>query len=67
MRTNIEIDEKLMAQAMRASGETTKKATVEEALRALIRLRGQASIRQLRGKVKWEGDLKESRQGRFPE
>ncbi len=67
MRTNIDIDDKLMAQAMRASGAATKKAAVEEALRALIRLHGQASIRRLRGTVKWEGDLKQSRQGRFPE
>jgi len=67
MRTNIDIDDKLMEQAMRSSGAPTKKAVVEEALRALIRLRGQASIRQLRGKVKWEGDLKQSRLGRFSE
>ena len=67
MRTNIDIDDKLMARAMRASSASTKKAVVEEALRALIQLRGQASIRQLRGTVKWEGDLKRSRQGRFPD
>jgi Arc/MetJ family transcription regulator len=67
MRTNIEIDDKLMAQAMRASGASTKKAVVEEALRMLVRTRSQASIRELFGTVEWEGDLKRSRQGRFPE
>jgi Arc/MetJ family transcription regulator len=67
MRTNIEIDDKLMARAMRASGAATKKAVVEEALRMLVRTKSQASIRELRGKVKWEGNLAESRQGRFPD
>jgi len=66
MRTNIEIDDKLMAQAMRSSGASTKKAVVEEGLRALIRLKSQASIRDLFGTVEWEGDLKRSRQGRLP-
>lgn len=61
MRTNIEIDDRLMRQAMRSSGARTKRATVEEALRLLIQTRGQASIRRLRGKVAWEGDLDTSR------
>ncbi len=61
MRTNIEIDDRLMRQAMRSSGARTKRATVEEALRLLIQTRGQASIRRLRGKVAWEGDLERSR------
>jgi len=65
MRTNIEIDDKLMAQAMRATGAPTKKAAVEEALRMLVRTKSQASIRKLRGTAKWEGNLEESRQGRF--
>jgi Arc/MetJ family transcription regulator len=63
MRTNIEIDDKLMKQAMKASGAPTKKAVVEEALQTLVRLRAQAGIRKLRGKVKWEGNLEESRAG----
>lgn len=57
MRTNIEIDDKLMKRAMKAAGTTTKRETVEKALEALIRLEGQLAIRELRGKVKWEGDL----------
>ena len=61
MRTNIEIDDQLMRQAMRSSGAPTKRAAVEEGLRLLIQTRGQASLRRLRGKVSWEGDLQASR------
>jgi Arc/MetJ family transcription regulator len=64
MRTNIEIDDKLMRQAMRSSGARTKRAAVEEGLRLLIQTRGQRSIRRLRGKVAWDGDLEQSRLGR---
>ena len=65
MRTNIDIDDDLMRQAMRSSGATTKRAVVEEGLRLLIQTRGQASMRRLRGKVKWEGNLEQSRVGRM--
>lgn len=64
MRTNIDIDDRLMRQAMRSSGARTKRAAVEEGLRLLIQTRGQKSIRRLRGKVTWEGDLDPSRVGR---
>lgn len=64
MRTNIDIDDKLMAQAIRASRKPTKRAVVEEALRLLVQTRRQASIRRLRGKVAWEGDLSHSRAAR---
>ena len=57
MRTNIEIDDKLMDRAMKAAGTTTKKETVEKALEMLVRINGQKSIRRLRGKLRWEGDL----------
>lgn len=61
MRTNIDIDDRLMRQAMRSSGAPTKRAVVEEALRLLIQTKGQSSIRRLRGKVAWEGELNASR------
>ncbi len=61
MRTNIEIDDSLMANALKATGLTTKKETVELGLKVLIKLNKQASIRALRGKLKWEGDLGEMR------
>ena len=64
MRTNIEIDDDLMRQAMRLGETSTKKATVEAALRLFIQTRLQGGIRKLRGKVKWEGNLEESRRGR---
>jgi Arc/MetJ family transcription regulator len=64
MRTNIEIDDTLMRRAMGAAGLTTKRATVEEGLRLLIRLKEQQAIRRYAGKVRWDGDLAESRKGR---
>jgi Arc/MetJ family transcription regulator len=67
MRTNIEIDDHLMRQAMRSSGARTKRAAVEEGLRLLVRTRSQKTIRRLRGKVSWEGDLETSRRGRGSE
>jgi Arc/MetJ family transcription regulator len=66
MRTNIEIDDELLQEALRASGLKTKRAAVEEGLRALIRLKRQKKILDLAGKVRWEGNLDESREGRFP-
>jgi len=61
MRTNIEIDDKLMKQAMKASGASTKKAAVEQALQLLVKIKAQEGIRKLFGKVEWEGDLDWSR------
>ena len=67
MRTNIEIDDRLIRQAMRRSGAATKKAAVEKALRLLLKTHAQTSIRRLRGKVLWVGDLSQSRLGRISE
>jgi len=57
MRTNIVIDDKLMRDALRATGLKTKREAVELGLRTLLRLHKQAEIRQLRGKLNWQGDL----------
>jgi Arc/MetJ family transcription regulator len=66
MRTNIDIDDRLLAQAMTATGLPTKRATVEEGLRLLVRVRKQAkALAELKG-LGWEGDLDEMRQGRPP-
>jgi len=62
MRTNIEIDDRLMADALKATGLQTKKEVVEIGLKALIRLKKQSSIRALRGKLKWEGELDKMRE-----
>ena len=64
MRTNIDIDDRLMRQAMRYSGKRTKKAAVEAALRLLVETHAQQSIARLKGKVQWQGDLNQSRLGR---
>ena len=64
MRTNIEIDDRLMAAAQKASGHATKKQTVEEALRLMIRLRRQQDVRAAFGKFRWRGNLDRSRTGR---
>ncbi len=57
MRTNIDIDDELMAKAMKAAGTKTKKETVEEGLRALVRNGDMRKLIELRGKVQWDGDL----------
>ncbi|RLA54418.1 MAG: type II toxin-antitoxin system VapB family antitoxin [Gammaproteobacteria bacterium] len=61
MRTNIVIDDDLMADALKASGLSTKREAVEQGLKLLVRQNQQQSIRKLRGKLKWEGDLDEMR------
>lgn len=67
MRTNIEIDDNLMRKAMRSSGAATKRAAVEQGLRLLVKTRSQGAIRRLKGKIRWQGDLAESRLGRIRE
>jgi Arc/MetJ family transcription regulator len=57
MRTNIVIDDKLMAATLKATGIKTKREAVEQGLRTLLRLKQQTELRKLRGKYEWEGDL----------
>lgn len=57
MRTNIVIDDGLIADAMRASGARTKREAVEMGLKTLLRLSRQAELRTLRGAIDWQGDL----------
>jgi Arc/MetJ family transcription regulator len=64
MRTNIDIDDRLMQEALRTSGAKTKRAAVEAGLRLLIQTRRQRSVRRLRGRVAWQGNLEQSRLGR---
>jgi len=61
MRTNVVIDDKLMNKAKKVSGLKTKKETIEEALKLLVAQKEQSEIRNLRGKLKWEGNLEEMR------
>ena len=64
MRTNIVIDDKLMTEALKVTGYSTKKEAVEQGLKLLVKRSEQQKIRGLRGRVKWEGDLDEMRGGK---
>lgn len=64
MRTNIEIDEKLMKDALKATGAKTKRAAVELGLKTLVMLRAQEKARELKGKITWKGDLEVMRTDR---
>ena len=57
MRTNIVIDDKLMADALKATGAKTKREAVELGLQTLLQLGRQGEVKRLRGKVAWQGDL----------
>lgn len=61
MRTNIVVDDNLMAEALKLSKIKTKKGVVEKALKLLVQVKKQESIRKLRGQLNWEGNLSESR------
>lgn len=65
MRTNIVLDDKLVERAQKLTGIKTKRDVVQEALRTLILLYEQAEIRNLRGRLKWEGNLHDQRLSRF--
>ena len=64
MRTNNEIDDVLMREAQKTSGHATKKKTVEEALRLMIRLRRQREVDAAFGRYRWRGSLARNRTGR---
>lgn len=57
MRTNIVIDANLMKEAMSLSKLTTKKAVVETSLKLLVQIKKQERLKNLRGKLEWDGDL----------
>ncbi|MCB0275494.1 MAG: type II toxin-antitoxin system VapB family antitoxin [Calditrichaeota bacterium] len=61
MRTNIVINDNLMRRALELSDKKTKKAVVEEALALLVKMKQQVSIRRLKGRLTWEGDLEAMR------
>jgi Arc/MetJ family transcription regulator len=65
VRTNIDIDDALLAEAAQIAGTTTKKSTVETALRELIRQHKVRRVLELWGNFDWEGDLREMRRSRF--
>lgn len=61
MRTNIVIDDKLMDDALKATGLGTKREAVELGLKTLIKLKKQEGIKAFRGRLQWEGNLEEMR------
>jgi Arc/MetJ family transcription regulator len=65
VRTNIDIDDSLLVRAAEIAGTSTKKSTVETALREFIRRHEMRRMLELRGNFDWEGDLQEMRRGRF--
>jgi Arc/MetJ family transcription regulator len=65
MRTNIVIDDTLIAEAMRLTRIKTKRAVVDMALRTLIRIERQRAVLDLEGRIAWEGDLNQMREARI--
>ena len=63
-RTNIVIDEELMEASLRATGLKTRRALVDHALRELLRREGQRRVLELRGNIRWDGDLASMRHDR---
>ncbi len=61
MRTNIIIDDTLMADVLKATGVKSKREAVELGLKALLMLKQQEDIKAFKGKLKWEGDLEQMR------
>ncbi len=61
MRTNIDIDDKLLSDAMKATGASTKREVVELGLASLVTLKRQERVKKYRGRLKWEGDLTQMR------
>ena len=61
MRTNVVIDDELMTRAMRTSGCRTKRSAIESGLRLLVQVNSQKKLRDLKGKITWDGDLEDMR------
>ncbi len=64
MRTNIVIDDRLLMEAKRVTGISTKKGVVEEALKQLLHLKRQRAVKAWRGKLPWNDDLEVMRKDR---
>jgi len=63
-RTNVVLDDKLVKDCRKATGIKTQRALIDHALRELLRHESQTKILELKGKVDWEGTLKDWRLGR---
>ena len=65
MRTNVVVDNALMAEAMRLTGIHTRREVMDTALRTLVRLERQRAVLALEGTVAWESDLEALRTARL--
>jgi Arc/MetJ family transcription regulator len=61
VRTNVVIDDRLLAQAQRLTGLSTTREVLEEGLKLLVRLKRQEKVKAWRGKLRWDGDLEAMR------
>jgi len=61
MRTNVVLDDELIAHALKCGGYRTKRSAIEAGLRLLVQVKSQEKLRNLKGKVRWEGDLDDMR------
>jgi Arc/MetJ family transcription regulator len=66
-RTNVVLNDELVSKCRKATGIKTQRELIDHALRELLRHERQKKILELKGKVRWEGDLAQWRQGRFPQ
>ncbi len=67
MRVEVVLDDELLRKAQELTGIRTVEGVITKALKLLVRVCEQQGLRRLRGKVEWEGDLDEMREGRFPD
>ncbi|KTT76120.1 type II toxin-antitoxin system VapB family antitoxin [Sphingomonas endophytica] len=65
MRTNIDIDDDLMAKVMRITGKRTKRDAIHEAMARLVEIDQQTAIRTLRGTIDWDGNLDDMRTSKY--
>lgn len=65
VKTHLEVDDQLLAEAMRRGGHGTKRSAIHAALQEYVRMRKRLDLLALKGKVRWTGDLDQMRRSRF--
>ena len=65
-RTHVVLDDQLVSECQKATGIRTRRALIDHALRELLRRERQKEILELKGRIEWEGNLDEWREGRQP-
>jgi Arc/MetJ family transcription regulator len=64
-RTNIELDDKIIKEAIKLTHLKTKKDVVNYAMEELVKRLRRKKMLELEGRVKWEGNLDEMRTSRI--